>query len=213
MKTMAASPRAHTGRRRNDAARQAILDGVLTLLSGGESLSIERLAATAGVGKQTIYRWWPTKAALVLDAMMHAARSRIPEPDTGSLVGDFERFLVEMFSAAREAAVAAALRNLAAEAVRDPAAREILREYTASRRGVFKSLIARAVKRGEIGRPTHVDLVAEQAFGVVWYRLLISGSPTDNRSARHLARMLSIQLSRGSSSSVRPLPLIGRHAG
>ena len=194
MATVTPPLRPHTGRRRNDAARQAILDAVWRLLSAGEPLSIERLAVTAGVGKQTIYRWWPSKAAVVLDAMKHAARLRIPYPSTDSLTGDVEQFLIEMFAAAREPVVRAALSNLAADAVTDPSAAEILREYAAERRRVFRSLIARAVKRGEIARPPNVELVAEQAFGVVWYRLMVSGSTTDDRSARQLARTLVSQL-------------------
>ena len=199
---MNAPLRQHTGRRRNDAARRAILDAALTLLSAGAPLSIERLAKTAAVGKQTIYRWWPTKAAIVLEAMKDAAQLRIPDPDTGSLSRDLERFLVAMFSAARDPTVAGALRSLAADAVTDETAAEILRGYAADRRRVFKSLIERAASRGEIPPPDDADLVAEQAFGVVWYRLLISGGPTDGRSARRLARALILQLNAGDPRSM-----------
>jgi AcrR family transcriptional regulator len=188
------TPRAHTGRRRNDATRRAVLEAALSLLATGVPLSVERLAETAGVGKQTIYRWWPTKAAVVVEAMKEAAQLRIPERDTGSLSGDLQHFLVEMFSAAREPVVAGALRTLAAESVSTPIAAEILRAYAADRRRVFKALIDRAATRGEIGRPPKDELAAEQAFGVVWYRLLISGATTDDRSARRLARVLARQL-------------------
>jgi AcrR family transcriptional regulator len=186
--------RPHTGRRRNEAARLAILEAALGLLASGEGLSVERLAAAAGVGKQTIYRWWPTKAAVVIEAMNHAAELRIPDANTGSLGGDLERFLVAMFTAARDPTVAAALRTLAIEATADPVAKEILRGYATERRKAFRTLVDRAVARGEIARPEDGNLAAEQAFGVVWYRLLISGDATDSRTARRLAHELAAQL-------------------
>jgi AcrR family transcriptional regulator len=195
------SLRPHTGRRRNEAARRAILDAALALLATGGPLSVERLAATAGVGKQTIYRWWPTKAAVVLEAMNYAAQRRIPNADTGSLTGDLEQFLVAMFEAAREPTIATGLRTLAVDAVTDPTAAEILRRYAAERRRVFKALIQRAATRGEIALRSEGDLVAEQAFGVVWYRLLISGEATDARSARRLAQLLAAQLGQRSTKS------------
>ncbi|MQA97684.1 MAG: TetR family transcriptional regulator [Streptosporangiales bacterium] len=75
----------HTGRRRDEAARQAILDATFTLLregageagdtgDAGEALTIDRIAAAAGVGRQTIYRWWPGKGAVVAEAMASRAR-------------------------------------------------------------------------------------------------------------------------------------------
>ena len=82
--------RPHTGRRRNEAARRAILEAALDLLTGsdGTTITIDALAAAAGVGKQTIYRWWPSKAAVLAEAMTQRARAQVPTADTGSLVGD-----------------------------------------------------------------------------------------------------------------------------
>jgi AcrR family transcriptional regulator len=78
--------RPHTGRRRNGAAKDAILDAAFRLLArpGTEGVTIEAIAAEAGVGRQAIYRWWPTKGAVVADALMRHARVVIPDRDTGS---------------------------------------------------------------------------------------------------------------------------------
>jgi len=86
---VSAPRRAHTGRRRNDAAKDAILDAAFSLLStnGTEGLTIEAIAAQAGVGRQTIYRWWPSKGAVVADALARYARVVVPERDTGRSPG------------------------------------------------------------------------------------------------------------------------------
>ncbi|WP_156766937.1 TetR/AcrR family transcriptional regulator, partial [Mycobacterium sp. E796] len=66
--------RPHTGNRRNDAAERAILQAAAELLAdGGGPISVDAIAERAGVGKQTIYRWWPSKSAVLLDAMIHRA--------------------------------------------------------------------------------------------------------------------------------------------
>src|ERR1700757_1172322 len=82
--------RPHTGRRRNEAAQDAILDAAFRLLSGPETeaLTIDAIAAEAGVGRQTIYRWWPSKGAVVADALARHALVIVPERDTGSFAGE-----------------------------------------------------------------------------------------------------------------------------
>src|SRR6201987_4855243 len=92
--------RPHTGRRRNDAARDAILDAAFRLLSAPvtEALTIDAIAAEAGVGRQTIYRWWPSKGAVVADALARHAQVVVPERDTGSFTGDLTAFFVDSFA-------------------------------------------------------------------------------------------------------------------
>src|ERR671936_3173593 len=92
--------RRHTGRRRNDAAKAAILDAAFRLLTdpGAEGLTIDAIAAEAAVGRQTIYRWWPSKGAVVADALARHARVVVPERDTGSFTGDLKAFLADSFA-------------------------------------------------------------------------------------------------------------------
>src|SRR6516225_1078622 len=78
------------GRPRSEHARQAILRSTMNLLqrTGFDDLTIEAIAADAGVGKATVYRWWPSKGALVVDAFASLTESKLHFPDTGSVYRD-----------------------------------------------------------------------------------------------------------------------------
>jgi AcrR family transcriptional regulator len=187
--------RPHTGRRRNEAARQAILDAAVDLLRRTDDtpVTIDTIAAAAGVGKQTIYRWWPSKGAVLLDALAGRAGADIPVPDTGTLRGDLEAFLRATFRAAGNPHTASALRHTMAEAQRDPHSREHMRDFLAGRRRVLSSLLERARDRGETAPAADLDLIVDQAYGVLWYRVLAGHTPLDDAQATALARALSAQ--------------------
>src|ERR1700757_2995845 len=102
------------GRPRSEESRQAILRSTLKLLTetGFPQLSIEAIAADADVGKATVYRWWPTKAALVADAFSASAEQELRFPDTGSLHKDINlqmRQVICVFRSQRGKVVAALL--------------------------------------------------------------------------------------------------------
>src|SRR6266571_4735410 len=94
---------AQRGRPRSDASRQAILQAALDLISdvGYRQTTVESIAARAGTGKQTIYRWWHGKAEVVLEAINASVDRDIPLPDTGDLRGDLRAFLEATFAAGR----------------------------------------------------------------------------------------------------------------
>src|SRR6201994_2990491 len=91
--------RAHTGRRRNEAARAAILAATVDLLRDGGlgNLTIEAIARAAGVGRQTICRWWPSKGAMLAEAMGLQAASVVPPRDSGSFEADLTEFFAASF--------------------------------------------------------------------------------------------------------------------
>jgi len=192
--------RAHTGRARNKAARRAILTAAADLLGQCDpaALSVERIAAMAGVGRQTIYRWWPSKGAVLLEAMVERAGSELSPIDSGTLIGDLELFLTATFRAASDAPTARLLRSVMAESLRDLHAGEALREFTARRRDVLREILGRAEERGELARGVDLDLVIDQAFGLLWYRTLLGHEPLSRKSALGLARALVRQVAPGS---------------
>jgi AcrR family transcriptional regulator len=187
----AAGRRPHAGRRRNELARQAVLEAALRLLreQGYPALSMEALARAAGVGKHTLYRWWPSKAAVVAEAAAARAAAEVPVPDSGALAGDLEAFLTATFRAADHPEIAPVLRTLAAEAQRDPAAAQILREFTAGRRRVLRELLERGNARGQLRRDVDIDLLVDAAYGVFWYRFLVGHRPPDAAAARGIAAL------------------------
>src|ERR1700691_31180 len=81
------------GRPRSERARVAILRSILKLLgkNGFPAFTIEAVAANAGVGKATVYRWWPDKAALIADAFASSTTRKLDFPDTGSVYKDISR--------------------------------------------------------------------------------------------------------------------------
>jgi AcrR family transcriptional regulator len=194
--------RAHTGRARNEAARRAILDATVALLPEADvaDVTVDAIAAAAAVGKQTIYRWWPSKGALLLEAMRDRARVDVPAPDEGSLVADLEVFLVETFRRARRPSTAAVLRASMRESQSDAATLEALRLFTADRRRVLGEVIDRGRRRGEVSATCSDALLIDQAFGFLWYRLLLQHAPLVTADARALARGLASQAgARGAS--------------
>lgn len=191
---MATSPqrRAHTGRRRNDAAADAILDAAFRLLSDGatEGLTIDAIAAEAGVGKQTIYRWWPSKGAVLADALIRHAQTVVVEPNTGSFSRDLTAFLVHSFAGLQEEGLSGRLRQIVAAAQQDEHVARVLADFTAARRAALRALLERGRKAGELAPEADLDMLVDMAYGVLYYRLLVGHAPLDRQAARSLAAEL-----------------------
>ncbi|KAB8188567.1 TetR family transcriptional regulator [Nonomuraea phyllanthi] len=187
---MSPEPRPHTGRRRNPAVRQAILDHAADLLIAHDyaAVSTDAIARAAGVSKHTIYRWWPSKGAVLLEAMAERARQQTPGLNTGVFAEDLETFLAATFRTADR--VSGLLRGIMAEAQRDPVAAEGLRQFVTGRRDELHALLTRGLEQGELPPDTDPDLLVDQIFGLMWYRLLIGHAPVDGDVATRLARSL-----------------------
>lgn len=184
--------RPHTGRRRNEAVRRAILDAALRLLADadGAPVTVETIARAAGVGKQTLYRWWPSKGAVLLDALNDAAAQVVPGPDTGTLRADLETLVTATFEVSRQAPWASALRTLVREAARDPHLAELMRAFTESRRAALREILVRGRERGELPADRDVDLLVDQFYGFFWYRFLLGHAPLDAPAARRIIESL-----------------------
>ena len=185
--------RPHTGRRRNDAARDAILDAAFRLLSDPEAadLTIEAIAAEAGVGRQTIYRWWPSKGAVLADALIRHARVVVPERDTGTFAGDLAAFLTDSFAGLAEQGYAARLRQIVAVAQQDEHVARLLADFTAVRRAALRALLERGRDAGELSQDADLDMLVDMAYGVLYYRLLVGHAPLDEKAAQSLAAELT----------------------
>jgi AcrR family transcriptional regulator len=178
------------GRPRSEKARRAILAAALEELEehGYAALTMHGIAARAGVGKQTIYRWWHSKADVVLDALVDLAETRIVVPDEGSLPEDLMAFLTATF---RERGQRKILVGLMAEALLDPAFATAFRErFLFTRRAALRQILDRAVERGEIAAGVDPELLIDVVYGVVWYRLMVGHAPLDEPAGRDLTDLL-----------------------
>jgi AcrR family transcriptional regulator len=178
------------GRPRSDEARQAILSAALAELGerGYAGVTVEGIAARAGVGKQTIYRWWPSKAEVVLEAARVEASARIKVPDRGSLGADLRAFLTATFRQRDQQPVVV---GLMAQALLDAEFAEKFREqFLFRRRAALRAVFDRGRERGELPAGVDVELLIDVVFGVLWYRLLIGHAPLTPRAARQLAEVV-----------------------
>ncbi|WP_049574351.1 TetR/AcrR family transcriptional regulator [Nonomuraea sp. SBT364] len=157
--------------------QQEIFDATLRLVAekGYAGLTVEGVAERSGVNKTTIYRWWPSKAALLGAALVEADLLAFEAPDTGSLRGDLvalveglRRLLTE--PPARDVAVAAL-----AAAVDHP---ELdVRRFFADRFARERQIFERAVRRGELAASADPMLIVDLLAGAVWVRGVFRGQP------------------------------------
>jgi AcrR family transcriptional regulator len=163
------------GRPRSEAARLAILDSALRLLgkNGFSNFTIEEVAAQAGVGKATVYRWWPHKAALIADAFASGTTQRLHFPDTGSLRTDMSqqmRQLIKVFRSPRGRIVAAMLGGGQSDGDLIEAFRE---RFLWPRRHEAYATLRRGVARGELRKDVDMDLLLDSLYGPIYMRFLI----------------------------------------
>ena len=176
------------GRPRSEDSHEAILDAVLEMLEleGYGALTIESVARQAGVGKQTIYRWWKSKAELVLEAYANHAASKLPMPDKGTLRADLEWFFCSAFKRLTDIS-GPTMRGLMADAVYDPEFLEILRDVLiAKRRDALMQVLDRGVARGDLRADADLVVMTDLLLGAVWYRLLVQHAKLDSRFAKQL---------------------------
>lgn len=178
--------------RRNESSRRAILAAALELCRevGYAALRIETIARRAGAGKQTIYRWWPSKGALLLDALGASTTDSAAFPDTGDLAADLR---TQMGGAARSMdELAPILIGLIDGAHHDPdLARRLTTDLFRPRRDACQVRLRAAVDRGELAPDTDVALLVDQLYGPLYYRVFVTREPLDEQYVhRHLAALL-----------------------
>ncbi|MBV2185420.1 MAG: TetR/AcrR family transcriptional regulator [Rhizobium sp.] len=166
--------RTSIGSQRNPASEEAILKAAQDiLLEGGlQAFSIEAVARRAKAGKPTIYRWWPSRAALLLD-VYHRQKDGVPHPDTGDIREDLSQFLSGLLGFWRDGG-GAIFRSIIAEAQSDPGALQALQAYALSRCRQSGAILARGQARGEVRADLDPALLIELFSSFAWHRLLTS---------------------------------------
>lgn len=125
---------------------------------------------------------------------MHSAEQAVPIPDTGTLRGDLDAFLRETFAAARTERNRQALIAAVIAAQDDSNLERALHDFLARRRTALAEVIEQSRARGEISSGAPIELAVEQAFGVLWYRILFQPNALHADGAAELAAALTTQL-------------------
>ncbi len=173
------------GRPRSQKAHQAILDAAAQLLldRGLSAVSMDAVADRAGVSKATIYRWWPTKETLALDALYTEWAAATPLPrDTGTLRGDLLALVRPWARLASSRHYGRVIAALLTEAQTDPAfAAEYQQRVIGPRRDQARAVFRRAIERGEIPVGTNIEVALDLVYGPLYHRLLHGHAPLDDR--------------------------------
>jgi AcrR family transcriptional regulator len=169
------------GRPRSEKAHQAILAAAAGLLleRGLAEVSMDAVAERAGVSKATIYRWWPAKETLALDALYTQWAAAGPAPaDTGTLRGDLLELLLPWVRLVRTGPHARVITALLAKAQTDPEfAAEYRRHVIQPRRDQARQLLLRAIDRKEISADTETEIALDLIYGPLYHRLLHGHAP------------------------------------
>jgi AcrR family transcriptional regulator len=164
------------GRPRSEKARTAIFEaaGELLLQRGLAAVSMDAVAERAGVSKATIYRWWPSKELLAVDALYEEwAAARPPIHDTGSLRGDLLGLLRPWVRLIGKGPYGRIVAELLSEVQANPAFADAYRaRFVEPRREPGRAIFARAIERGEIPATTDVELALDLLYGPLYHRLL-----------------------------------------
>src|SRR3954453_22852742 len=162
------------GRPRSEVSRQRILDAALETLqvSGFTSSTTDLIAERAGASKATIYRWWPSKASLLAEALREAVAHEVPFPETGDLATDIELQL-QNFIALLSGRLGRAFKAFVGAAQSDPeVAAAFLEEWVKPRRKEAKTVLERYQFEGQIAPDVDLDLILDLLYGPLYFRLL-----------------------------------------
>ncbi len=145
-------------------------------------LTMERVAAESGVAKTTLYRRWPTKAALCMELYLEIAGRELHVPDTGDLATDLQSITNAVVRLQTRTAAGAAFLGLIAEAQLNPDSRgAFLAEFAERRRDVTRHVLKRAIRRGQLHPRADIDLIIDALGGAVTFRLMQGHAPLTRR--------------------------------
>jgi AcrR family transcriptional regulator len=174
-----------SGRPRSEQSRAAVLRATSELIrqAGLRAMTTENIAARSGVSKATIYKWWPNKYAVAVEAFLAEMAVESADPDTGSAREDFRlalRGLIHFYTSENGRAYA----QLVGEAQFDPKIGEELRDrLVGSRRQLVRAIWERGVTRGELRADVDPEVAIDLIFGPAMYRLVAGHAPLDDTAA------------------------------
>ena len=173
---------AKPGRPRSERARRAVLEATRALLTddGLPGLTVEKIATHAGVSKNTIYRWWPNKAAVLMDAFTAAASTKLEAPTDGTATQRFRTQVHRVALLMNEPEARKPFIALVAASQHDPELAAALRDrFVAERRRAATALLDQIAQESRDRINLEPDIVIDLTYGALYYRLLITGQRAD----------------------------------
>jgi AcrR family transcriptional regulator len=169
------------GRPRSVECDRAILLAALEEYAenGFDGMSVDAVAARAGVSKATIYRRFESKLELVTAAMYQSAEERFTDPDNGTLAADLRCVLESILELTKDPVLGRAKRMIVADGVRNPELGRVHEEFVQQRRVRIIDAFDRAIARGDMRPDIDKDVAADFVTGPVFYRHLVSHMPID----------------------------------
>ncbi len=164
------------GRPRSEEAHQAILEATLELLVevGFSALTVEGVASRAGVGKATIYRRWPSKLPLVVEAFGNLPG--FEDVDTGSVAEDLKQMLRSYIQVFNSTPLATVMPSLAGERAHNPELSQLYDPVSRQRRRPLVTALERGVARGELEADLDLELAADLVVGPIAVALFSKGA-------------------------------------
>lgn len=186
---------AQPGRRRSPLAARAVLQAALDLLDsrdvGYRGLTMQAVAARSGVSKATLYRWWPNKAHLVLDAYRSKTTRDFAAPLTGDLRTDLQSHLGRLAFALTNLESARTITEITLAAAEDRSFGELYRQtLLRERRQAVLDILIAGRARGQVRADADLTVAADAAFGAIHHRLLLTKEPIDGHFITALAGLI-----------------------
>jgi AcrR family transcriptional regulator len=171
------------GRPRSAEADEAILEAAVDVFAevGLEGLTMEGVAARAGVGKNTLYRRYPNKLDLVVGAVRCYTNVGAPPPDTGTTHGDVRALVADLVAIVTGTPMGRMLPILVAVRTRVPELDAAYADIVADKRARSAAVVRRGIARGDFRADVDVEVVVDAFVSPVFYRFLVTNAPLDER--------------------------------
>jgi AcrR family transcriptional regulator len=185
-------PERGRGRPRDEAARRRILQAALDLMdeTAFTQVTMEAIAERAAASKTTVYRWWPNKAQLAIEAFREAVAPQLPLRDTGSLRNDLTTQM-QNFARVLSGRGGRMLRSFLVAARCDPEVAEAFRSiWSDPRRAEAKAMLRQKQVTGQLRKDADLDLVIDSLYGPLYYRFLVKNELPSQKYAESLAALV-----------------------
>ncbi len=173
--------------------RSDVLQAAAELLTdvGYDQLSVEDVATRAGVHKTTVYRRWPTKSALIADAVSLSSEEAVPIPDTGALASDLRAFARSIVANISSEGGRRRSKSVVVAAATSHDLGAAMHSFWASRLSSSAVMVDRAIERGELPAGSDANLIVETLIGPLWVRLLLTGESINDDLADRVAELVA----------------------